>query len=47
MVYVNFIPNDSSAQGHVPFLVWDGVRANNGELWPKDRCESTVFDVAL
>ena len=31
-----YIPNDFSATGHFPFLVWCGVRAMTGGWWPQN-----------
>ena len=30
------VSNHSSATGHLPFMVWGGVQATSGELWPKN-----------
>ena len=41
-----YIPNDCSATEHLPFLVWGGVRATTGELWPRNgprACKTSVF----
>ena len=34
-MHILYIPNDCSATGQVPFLVWGGVRAMTGELQPR------------
>ena len=31
-----YVPNDCSATGHLPFLVWGGVQATTGELRPQN-----------
>ena len=28
--------NNCSATGHLPFVVWGGIRATTGELWPRN-----------
>ena len=46
-----YIPNNFSTTGHLPFLVWGGVRATTGELRPRNgpeyarrACSSTSGD---
>ena len=41
-----YLPNDCSTTGHLPFLVWGGVQATTGELWPRNSppvCKTLVF----
>ena len=41
-----YIPNDCSATGHAPFLVWDGIQATNGEPWPQN-CFKRCFTCSV
>ena len=41
-----YIPNDCSTTGHLPFLVWGGVRATTGEVRPRNgppMCKTLMF----
>ena len=42
-----YIPNDCSTTGNLPFLVWGGVQATTGEVWPRNGpsvCKTLAFD---
>ena len=43
---IHTVPNDCSTTGHLPFLVWDGVRAPTGKLRSRNNppvCKMLVF----